>query len=182
MPQAKDLFLLRVVTLLLIGIAAAAVLLFLGPPNAVELRAAASNSYRVNSRDAENVYQQQVAALWGVKDLQEVLSQQASDQRPVILLFLGIASICVIGITSPPSARSPGIVTELQTADPRAKEPEKAMPIRQARPTHPQAPWEGSTSDAGKQASTASTSTAPPDSSGFGMPNPAGQRRPPGWS
>jgi hypothetical protein len=100
MPIAKTLYVFRVLALLLIAAAAAAVLLLFGPPNANHMRSAATADYEANSQSSENVYQQQVVAMWGTKDMVEVVSRQLDDRRPPILISLGIAAICVIGITS----------------------------------------------------------------------------------
>lgn len=100
MPVTKTLYIIRVLALLLIGAAAAAVLVLLGPPNANQMRSAATADYEANAQGAENVYQQQVTAMWGTKDMVEVVSRQVEDRRPPILIFLGVAAICVMGVTS----------------------------------------------------------------------------------
>ncbi len=91
----------RIVILSIIAIAAAVVTFALQPPHANEARSLAKTTYDTNAAMSDNVYQQQVVALWGVKDLTEVVSVQLDnpDQRPAILLFLGVLAICVIGVT-----------------------------------------------------------------------------------
>ena len=118
----------RIVILSLIAIAAAVVTFALQPPHANEARSLAKTTYDSNAAMSDNVYQQQVVALWGVKDLTEVISVQLDnpDQRPAILLFLGVLAICVIGVTGDnnrPKELEPATVSSAPTQGPAQPAP-----------------------------------------------------------
>ncbi len=116
----------RLIALSVIAVAAAIVVVAMRPPDAQSLRDAARSEYTSNSVTSENVYQQQVVAAWGTKDLVEVVSVQLDrqDDRPSVLLFLGILAVCVIGLTEPPAA-----ATTTSRGSRRALEPEGLPPI-----------------------------------------------------
>ena len=63
----------RLIALSVIAVAAAIVVVAMRPPDAQSLRDAARSEYTSNSVTSENVYQQQVVAAWGTKDLVEVV-------------------------------------------------------------------------------------------------------------
>lgn len=103
------------------------------------LIAAAESSYELNSENTENVYQQQVVALWSIRDLDTIQAEQnatiinsqvavldrqakilAWAQAAVVLLvlFIGLASMWAVVIGRQLLVRRNGIPTPVESESP----------------------------------------------------------------
>ena len=115
---------------------------------------------RLNARNTDNVYQQQVVNGWVARDFLELQSRQLdkigrvlarptlivpgeTDERPVVLLMLAVLAVCWIGITSPGSL--PGRRNE-NPATPDGPLPAEPMVGADPANTTPPRATEGSTS------------------------------------